>query len=50
LATLGTLVTAGLDLVDASDRDIVEFRVSAGSQAAGRRLLDLGLPRGALVI
>lgn len=37
-----------MDLVADSDRDIVEFRVSAGSQAAGRRLLDLGLPRGAI--
>jgi cell volume regulation protein A len=39
-----------LDLVAAGDRDIVEFRVNAGSQAAGRRLLDLGLPHGALVV
>ena len=39
-----------LDLVAAGDRDIVEFRVNAGSQAAGRRLLDLDLPHGALVV
>jgi Trk K+ transport system NAD-binding subunit len=39
-----------LDLVAAGDRDIVEFRVNAGSQAAGRRLLDLGVPHGALVV
>ena len=32
-----------LDLVAAGDRDIVEFRVNAGSEAVGRRLLDLGL-------
>ena len=39
-----------LNLVAAGDRDFVEFRVNAGSQAAGRRLLDLGLPHGALVV
>lgn len=39
-----------LDLVVAGDREIVEFLVNAGSQAAGRRLLDLGLPHGALVV
>ena len=39
-----------LDVVAAGDRDIVEFRVNTGAQAAGRRLLDLGLPHGALVV
>lgn len=39
-----------LDLVATAERDLIEVRVGEGSPAAGRRLMDLRLPSGSLVV
>ncbi|MBP1634818.1 MAG: antiporter [Acidobacteria bacterium] len=39
-----------LELISAGEREFVDVRVAAGSHLAGRRLLEFGLPPGALVV
>jgi cell volume regulation protein A len=39
-----------IDLVATAERDLVQVQVRDGSPAAGRRLMDLHLPKGSLVV
>jgi len=51
LTALDSATTADpLDLVATGDRDLLDFRVPEGARIAGRRVLELGLPAGTLLV